>query len=304
MTQDPDKRWYVRDHVAGQPRQIWLFDDRTATRMGVGSPQTGVGTYFEAEPGEDIWDCIRRQTPWLDSCATEGRFYKMACRPGEFFPRIARPIALAAEEVPWSPWIETDFAYVANSRNQLNLLVRRLGAICQTVQPSMKTLDVYGHEIRNLLILAATEVEMHCRGILTVNGSKASQFHSNDYVKLADPLKLLDYTVTFIDFPDLKSIRPFAGWEKSRPTKSLRWYEAYNGVKHNREGEFERGTLRHAFEAVSACIALFVAQFGPAALNAELSSLARVEVPHWPIDEMYLPGVTSADWVGVNCPSL
>ncbi len=272
--------------------------------MGVGSPQTGVGTYFEAEPGEDIWDCIRRQTPWLDSCATEGRFYKMACRPGEFFPRIARPIALAAEEVPWSPWIETDFAYVANSRNQLNLLVRRLGAICQTVQPSMKTLDVYGHEIRNLLILAATEVEMHCRGILTVNGSKASQFHSNDYVKLADPLKLLDYTVTFIDFPDLKSIRPFAGWEKSRPTKSLRWYEAYNGVKHNREGEFERGTLRHAFEAVSACIALFVAQFGPAALNAELSSLARVEVPHWPIDEMYLPGVTSADWVGVNCPSL
>jgi hypothetical protein len=272
--------------------------------MGVGNPETGIGTYFKAEPGENIWDCIRRQTPWLDPRATEGFFYPMACSPGEFYPRIARPIALAIEDVLWSPWIETDFAYVANSRNQLTLLVRKLETICHTVQPSTKTLDVYGHEIRNLLILAATEVEMYCRGILTVNGSATSRFNSNEYVKLADPLKLLDYAVTFSDFPDLQSIRPFAGWVKSAPTESLGWYDAYNGVKHNREGEFERGTLRHAFEAVSACITLFVAQFGPAALSAELSSFAGVEVPNWPIGEMYLPGVTSADWVGVNCPCL
>jgi hypothetical protein len=304
MEQDPDTRWYVRDRVAGQPRQVWLFDDRTATRFGITNPETGAGTYFKAEPGETIWDCIRRLTPWLEPDVKEGLFYPMACGPGEYYPRIARPLALGVRDDLWSPWMETDFAYVANSRNQQTLLVRKLESICHTVQPTAKTLDVYGHEIRNLLILAATEVEMYCRGILTKNGSSATTFNSNEYVKLADPLKLRDYAVTFGDFPDIQAIRPFAGWVRTDPSKSLGWYGAYNGVKHNRKGEFDRATLRHAFEAVSACVALFVAQFGPAALSAELSSFVRLEVPAWSIGEMYLSKITSADRVSVNCPGL
>ena len=91
------------------------------------------------------------------------------------------------------------------------------------MQPSTKTLDVYGHEIRNLLILAATEVEMHWRGILTANGSSTSKFNTNEYIKLADALRLVDYAITFLDFPDLQLIRPFAGWSKADPTKSLGW---------------------------------------------------------------------------------
>lgn len=304
MGQVPDKRWYVRDYVAGQPRQIWLFDDRTAKNMSVSNPETGPGTYFEAEPGENIWNCIRRQSPWLDLGVTEELFHLMACGPGEYYPRIARPLALAPKDVLWSPWIETDSTYVANSRNQLTLLVRKLESICHTVQPTTKTFDAYGHEIRNLLILAATEVEMYCRGILTKNGSPATTFNSKEYVKLACPLKLRDYAITYSDFPDIESIQPFAGWLQNDPSKSLGWYGAYNGVKHNREGEFEQGTLRHAFEAISACIALFVAQFGPAALSAELSSFVRLEVPTWSISEMYLPRITSADLVPVNCPGL
>lgn len=202
------------------------------------------------------------------------------------------------------PWRETDVSYVTNSRNQLTLLARKLEAVCYTVQPTAGTLDVYGHEIRNLLILAATEVEMFCRGILTANGSSATQFNSNEYVKLADPLKLRDYSVVFSDFPDLHSIRPFAGWLSTDPTKSLGWYDAYNGVKHNREGEFERGTLGRAFEAISACVALFVAQFGQSALNGELSRFFSLEAPTWSIGEMYLPRVAQANRVRVNCPGL
>jgi hypothetical protein len=105
MTNKPEKRWYVRAHVAGQPRQVWLFDDRTATCMSVTNPKAGAGTHFEAEPSEDIWDCIRRQTRWLDPDVTEGQFYLMALGPAEFYPRIARPIALASEPMLWSPSI-------------------------------------------------------------------------------------------------------------------------------------------------------------------------------------------------------
>jgi hypothetical protein len=235
---------------------------------------------------------------------TEGGFYPATLGPGEYYPRIARPLVLASQPALWSPSIFANKAYVASARSQLTLLTRKLQNICQNVQPSEKNLEAYGHETRNLLILAATEVEMHFRGILTANGSLVQRFNSNEYVKLIEPLKLLDYTITFHDFPDLPPVWPFAGSSKSDPTESLGWYSAYNGVKHNREGEFSRGTLRRAFEAASACIALQVAQFGPTALNFELSSIMALEVPEWPIGEMYLSPMTSPNWTPMHHPGL
>ena len=304
MSQSAEKRWYIRDHIGGQPRQIWLFHDQAATRAGVTNPEKGPGTFFKAEPGEGFFDCIRHQTPWLNPGVTEGLFYAATLGPGEYYPRIARPNVLASNSMLWSPSVLTEKDYVASARSQLTSLTRKLETICQTVQPSEKNLDVYGHEIRNLLILAATEAEMHWRGILTANGRLVPQFNSNEYVKLIEPLKLPDYAITFHDFPGLQPIRPFSRWTKTDPTNTLGWYKAYNGVKHNREGEFERGTLRHAFEAVSACIALQVAQFGPTALNSELLSLVDPKPPDWAIGEMYLPLMMSPDWRPVSHPDL
>jgi hypothetical protein len=208
----PTRRWYVRDFIGGSPRQVWRFDDQTATRIGITNPENGPGTYFKAEPGEDIWDCIRRQTPWLDPDVTEGRFHPMPLGPAEYYLRIARPNVLATEPIMWSPSTVTDKAYVAGARNQLTLLVRRLELICQTVEPSDIALNVYGHEIRNLLILASTEAEMHWRGILALNRPSIKVFNSNEYVKLLEPLRLAEYRVTFHDFPNLNPIAPFAGW--------------------------------------------------------------------------------------------
>src|ERR1700682_866235 len=258
MTYSLDNHWYVRDHIDGQPRQLWRIDGQTATNMGVTNPEMGAGTFFRAEPGETIWDCIRRQTPGPNPELTKGRFHSMTLGPGEFYPRIARPIALANKSRLWSPSHEVERVYIASARGQLTLLARKLEIICQTVQPSERTLDVYGHEIRNLLILAATEAEMHWRGILVANGAQTLRLNSNEYVKLVEPLKLSDYAITFHDFPDLQPIQPFAGWSRAAPTRSLGWYDAYHGVKHNREGEFKRGTLRCTFEAISACIALVI----------------------------------------------
>jgi hypothetical protein len=169
---------------------------------------------------------------------------------------------------------------------------------------TQETLAVYGHEIRNLLILSATEAEMHWRGILVANGAQAQRLNSNEYVKLNEPLKLIEYQVTFRDFPGLQPIQPFAGWSKEEPTRSLGWYDAYHGVKHNRESEFQRGTLRHAFEAVSACIVLLVAQFGPVALNAELSNAVGLTAPDWSVEEMYLAKLTLDEPIPINHPNL
>ena len=269
--------------------------------MRVTNPESGPGSHFTAEPGEDFFDCIRRHTPWMiDS------FYEAALGPGEYYPRMARPLAEARQSMPmfWSGSVATEKDFIANARSQLTSLTRRLQTVCQTVQPSEKNLDVYGHEIRNLLILAATEAETHWRGVLVKNGYVLSRPNTNDYVKLIEPLKLLDYTITFRDFPNLQPVQPFAGWSSQAPTNTLGWYDAYNKVKHNREDEFERGNLRHAFEAVSACIALQVAQFGLTALNAELLAFVAPTIPDWPIEEMYLSPMMSPDWASVSHPAL
>lgn len=304
MAQLNEPTWYVRDYISGHPRSVWLFTGRTATNMGVSNPENGPGTYFKAEPDEDIWDCLDRMTGWLKPEVTEGRFHKMSLAPAAFYPRMARPLALAIEPTLWSPDLDVERAYVAGARGQLTLLVRKLELICQTVQPSDRTLHVYGHEIRNLLILAATEAEMHWRGILKANGSPVAKPNSNQYVKLIEPLRLLDYEVAFHDFPDVPPFRPFAGWIAADPTDSLDWYAAYNGVKHNREEEFERATLQHAFAAVSACLSLLVAQFGPMALGAELASYVTVSPPTWSISDMYLPRMTEEDWAATPHPVL
>ena len=44
-------------------------------------------------------------------------------------------------------------------------------------------------------------------------------------------------------------------------------YAAYNEVKHDREVNFKRATLRHAIEAVAACVVMLAAQFGLEALK-------------------------------------
>jgi hypothetical protein len=105
------KRWYIRDHINGQPQQLWLFDfdNQTATP----SPEVGPGTFFRAEPGEDIWDCIRRQTSWSDP---ERLFHAMTLGPGKYYPRIDRPLVPVPAWEPrllWSQSFNVENAYVA-----------------------------------------------------------------------------------------------------------------------------------------------------------------------------------------------
>jgi hypothetical protein len=104
--------------------------------------------------------------------------------------------------------------------------------------------EAYGHEIRNLLILAATEVEAHWKGVLRANSQRADT--TADYVKLLPAMKLNEYAVKLPFYPWLDAVKPFKGWSNSKTTQSLAWYDAYNAVKHDRETEFEKGTLLRA----------------------------------------------------------
>jgi hypothetical protein len=283
--------------------QVWKIDEDIAVRVGVSNAEHGPGSFFKAEPGETIWDALRRQTPWFEPDG-QNPFHRTSLDPGEFYPRMARSNDAFPDESPGiSPGAQTESNFIAIALGQLTALTRQLDRICQTIHPTPGTFDTFGHDIRNLLILACTEVESHWRGILIANGVTKSRFNTTDYVALQDALRLDEYAVEFPQYPWLAPLKPFSGWGRTgRPTQELAWYDSYNAVKHDRENEFERATLRHAFEAVTACAILMVAQFSwqyGLAPRSELAAFFHFSgTPAWPPSEVYIfsYGEQQMDW--------
>ncbi len=294
--------FYLRT-PGGSHRQLWRIDDVSAEQIGT----SRVGhTYFEASPGVSVWDDIRNRTPWFEPDG-ENPFVRLQLEADQYYPRIARPLGNnAGPQALWCPGASVDQNMIASARSQAEGLTAQLGRVCRTIHPCPETFSTYGHDIRNLLILASTEVEMSCRGVLRVNGSTKTRLSMNEYVALADVMGLRDFAVRFPTFPWLDPIRPFENWLSTDPTRSLGWYDAYNGVKHNREHEFEKATLKHAFEAVSACVILLVAQFGRASgviSGVDLGAFFAIDQePQWPVETAYFGPL--AGWTPVNHPTL
>ncbi len=166
----------------------------------------------------------------------------------------------------------------------------QLENILRTVHPVADNFGAYGHDIRNLLILASTEVEAHWKGVLAANGVNGR--NTNHYVKLAEPLKLREYAIRLPFYPWLEAVKPFDGWGPNcNPSKDLRWYDAYNAVKHDRENQFKQATLTNALQAVCGCAVMLFAQFGTSGFHyrAEVNSFFELaEVPVWHPSETYI----------------
>jgi hypothetical protein len=76
-------------------------------------------------------------------------------------------------------------------------------------------------------------------------------------------MQLHKYSVKMPLYPELKSFAPFKTWNLSKgATKSLKWYDSYNAVKHNSEKEFYRATLDNAITSLCAVVVLLKAQYG------------------------------------------
>lgn len=164
--------------------------------------------------------------------------------------------------------------------------------ICQTVYPAETNLTCFGGAIRNLLILACTECEAQWRGVLKANSYKDGEgmFSTKDYVLLFPAMRLGEYRVKLTLFPDLAAIAPFHEWDSSKASKSIAWYDSYNSVKHDREGQFSKATLTAAINAVCAIWVMIAAQFGQRATEmfTDLQAFFRFEqVPFWPFPEIY-----------------
>jgi hypothetical protein len=252
-------------------------------------------------------------------------------KPGEYYPRIYRPIfkgyisehislstsspwgSLSDEQIhdfrqriiPYYDYIPDDSASFISSVNQISILIESLRRIFQTIQPDIEHYDVYGHSLRNLLILACTEAETQMKGILRDNNIQklGAYFNTNDYVALKLILRLDQFSIKMKTYPMLDIFSPFSQWDIEDPTKSLTWYDCYNKVKHDREKDFSKATLKNVIDSISAVVILMIAQYGedlPYWKENVGKYFDIIEKPDWDIQEYYTPPFKDEEWKPID----
>ena len=178
----------------------------------------------------------------------------MPLSSGQYYPRIG-PCGWPYDRTPYRTQIQS-------AQRQLSLLCDDLNDAFTTIEPVASNSLVYGHKLRNILLVASTEFEAQCVGVLSANNVQpiGRHFNTNDYIKLLPIFRLDQYRIGLRMFPDFPPMQPFKLWANDRPTKSLLWYDAYNQTKHNREANFQFASLENAIQAVAGCFCMFFSQ--------------------------------------------
>ncbi len=267
--------------------QTWCVNDMDAYRVGVPNAKTGKNTYLKLVSKDRILQQFRDAfTCWPGLHLAEKRL-----APGEYYGRISRPTDQGPTDHGLFPAGNIYKHEIANTVGQLTSLVARLRDVCRVVEPEASNFGAYGYSIREILILSAMEVESHCKAVLRANGFTKPRLDTSDYIKVLSAMKLDEYAISFIAYPNIEPIRSFEHWDAVQPTKSLPFYDAYNKVKHDRESMFHLGTLEHTLNAVAACIVLAIAQFGFGYIlpgSRALSEFSELDtIPVWSAGETY-----------------
>jgi len=199
-----------------------------------------------------------------------------------------------------------DAVSLSSSLNQLTVLVRNLEEIFRSIEPTQANMHVYGHLIRNTLLLAAMEFENECKGVLSANGyippSASGRWSTVDFIKVLGPLRLQEFEVNLSFYPAIASRKPFQGWNANAATQSLSWYDAYNAVKHDREREFHRATIESAIDAVTACAIMLAAEYRVIwSWQDQIGGFfSFIKNPEWRPEQRYVFHPNAGGWQSVH----
>ncbi len=268
----------------------------------------------------DIFECMKQSNTCLsqNNTGTNFRLIHLNLIYGQSFSSIYRPSFtykyLKDFSIPFQEGkpardfyedlpISTPNEY-SNLLRQIEIILDDLDSIFKVIAPHKKQSSVYGHAIRNVIMLACTELDSRMQHILINNSIKPSgkYFQMTDYYKLKDSLRLDEYSLSFYRYGDLEVYSPFSTWEKN---KELFWYKAYNKVKHNREDKYIDAKLYNAINAVMALCIIAIAQYGYRndLWNERIGKIIKVEKePIWDLKDFYLARSDKRDYIHFSFP--
>jgi hypothetical protein len=217
---------------------------------------------------------------------------RLTTKIGARYGRIIRPVSGFGSTFAYSR-DEVELRDLLDLYAQLDAFLHRFSEIARVIHPCEANYFTCGYEIRSLLILACTEVEMLFKRLFwedadNVRGSMMTFFRG------AAAAKLSNYRVKLHFYRHLGAICPFSAWDNAIKYVPLDWYQSYNSTKHNRHSGFEKANLHSLIHALSACAILLKAQSPYASfINVKHSSLQSfedkfsVEGPTWGREEHY-----------------
>jgi hypothetical protein len=183
-----------------------------------------------------------------------------------------------------------NFQEYSNQLRQLEIILDDVAEVFKVVAPHHNQFSVYGHAIRNNIILACTELDARMQSILVNNRVEpiGNYFDMKDYLKLKEPLRLGEYQLSFYRYGDLGTFSPFSTWESD---EQLFWYQAYNHIKHNREKHFAEAKLFNAINAIMAYAIILIAQYGYRN-NLWRETIGKIihidKEPKWDMEDFYI----------------
>lgn len=138
---------------------------------------------------------------------------------------------------------------------QLNLLLTDLENIFHHVEPHKANKNTFSMFLRDIIIKSSTEVETHWKELMKLNGYKKENLTTKDYSKLMEFINF-NFHIKLENYPTYDEVIPFLNWNIENPTKSLKWYNVYNILKHDRTNSLSNATLCNAINSVGAVFIL------------------------------------------------
>lgn len=121
-------------------------------------------------------------------------------------------------------------------------------------------------------------------------------YKTTDYIQILNRVSLQKYSISFIDCMNPYVCKPFENWDSTQPTKSLKWYDAYNKVKHNKNQNYDKATLENCLNAVAAVIILFSVRYSPYYLTVDsdrcsvsIENSIQIAIENIAVADFYIP---------------
>lgn len=275
----------------------------------------------DLSPFKDISDFIEYRKELLSQVGLSYPYEIVVSKPklniGEYYPNIYRPeFSSKLQQIHFvhdgCPLIEENFdpqiynyEEYSDYVRQLDIILNEFNSVFKVIAPSKENYKSFGNAIRNIIVLACTEVDSMMHNVLVRNGyCKDNDFSSmNDYRILNEAMRLNEYSVSFSDYSHLGEFFPFKEWSEKGGT--LTWYNSYNHVKHKRYENFGEANLENAINAVIGMAVFLVAQYGcnNNLWKRKIGSYLKIRKrPNWKLEDYYIPYTNDSEPIAVNYP--
>lgn len=149
------------------------------------------------------------------------------------------------------------------------IIEQDLKKLFEYINPSDSNRKTYSHRLFDLFLRSSTEFENNCKKILRANGytkRRGARWDINDYKRLDSANRISQYKIKLnVWYPKPKIIQPLKSWGSKG--KSLKWYQDYNKVKHNRHSMFSLANLDNVLNATASVFCVLFSQFHVCAFN-------------------------------------